>query len=243
MTKRCTLHLPLPDFVLGDFNLTEDPIDRAPAHPDNLAAIEIMREVCWAWNIQDTWRHLYPTTRCYTYHANAGGSHIQSRLDRIYTTQETAQHVFDWQIKPSAVPTDHWLVKVRYAPSDAPFIGNGRWTWPLYTLENDTLLDKVGQRGLLFMESVNKLQTEHTDRTISNPQTLWRTYKEDIAKLAKEHTRSTYHKLNSQIEAIEKDLHALNNEPDPAAYTNAAFLRKELEHLTMVKAKNQRNKL
>jgi exonuclease III len=78
MTKRHTLRLPLPDFVLGDFNLTEDPINRAPAHPDNLAAIKIIREVRWAWNIQDTWRHLYLTTRCYTYHANAGGSHIQS---------------------------------------------------------------------------------------------------------------------------------------------------------------------
>lgn len=171
------------------------------------------------------------------------GSHVQSRLDRIYTTQEVAQRVFDWQIKPSAVPTDHWLVKVRYAPSDAPFIGNGHWTWPLYTLEHDTLLNKVDQRGLQFMSDVNKIQTENTDRATSNPQTLWRTYKEDIAKLAKEHTRSSYHKLNSRIEAIKKDLHALNNDPAPDATTNAAFLRKELEHLAMVKAKNQRNKL
>lgn len=43
-TKRCILHLPLPDFVLGDFNITKDAIDWAPAHHDDTTAIEAMRE-------------------------------------------------------------------------------------------------------------------------------------------------------------------------------------------------------
>ena len=61
MSKRRTLRLPLPDFVLGDFNITEDSIDRVPAHADNHRAIEALREVRREWNIQDTWRHTNPT--------------------------------------------------------------------------------------------------------------------------------------------------------------------------------------
>jgi hypothetical protein len=51
ITNRHTLHLPLPDFVLGDFNVTEDSIDRAPAHHDIPQATEAMREVRCVWNI------------------------------------------------------------------------------------------------------------------------------------------------------------------------------------------------
>ena len=32
------------DFMLGDFNVTEDPIDRAPNHPDNQTAVEALRD-------------------------------------------------------------------------------------------------------------------------------------------------------------------------------------------------------
>ena len=128
--NRRTLRMPLPDFVLGDFNVTEDAIDHVPAHHDLQIATEAIRDVRREWNIQDTWRLTHPDTRTFTYHANTNNAQIQSRLDRIYTTPEVAQQVFDWQIKPSGVPTDHWLVKVKFAPSDAPFIGNGHWSWP-----------------------------------------------------------------------------------------------------------------
>ena len=45
-TNRHTHCLPLPDFVLGDFNVTEDSIDRVPAHQDEDKAIEALRELC-----------------------------------------------------------------------------------------------------------------------------------------------------------------------------------------------------
>jgi len=78
LTNRCTKHLPLPDFVLGDFNVTEDSINRAPAHHDDPTATKTMRDVHREWNIQDTWRQMYPDTRCFTYHTNANGTQIQS---------------------------------------------------------------------------------------------------------------------------------------------------------------------
>ena len=54
------LHLLNPDFLLGDFNVTEDPIDRAPVHPDDEAAVMALRDLRLAWNLEDTWRHLHP---------------------------------------------------------------------------------------------------------------------------------------------------------------------------------------
>ena len=151
------------------------------------------------------------------------------------------------QIKPSGVPTDHWLVKVKFAPRDAPYIGNGRWTWPLYMLENKDLMNKVVQRGIELETDLASVSSENMDRRIENPQTLWSAFKEDIAKIAKDTARKSYYKLNSRIEAIEKDLHALRNSPDydanKEARTDAAFLTYELEHLAKVKVKNQRNRL
>ena len=67
------LNLPNPDFLLGDFNVMEDPIDRVPANPDNQAAIAALRELRLAWNLEDTWRHLHPQDCAYTYRATANG--------------------------------------------------------------------------------------------------------------------------------------------------------------------------
>jgi hypothetical protein len=190
---------------------------------------------------------MHPNARCFTYHANVNGNQIQSHLDRIYTAHQISQHIFDWQIKPSGVPTDHWLVKVKFAPRDAPYIGNGQWTWPLYMLENEDLMRKVNQRGIKLETDLIRINSENTDRATENPQTLWESYKEDIIRLAKETARKSYHKLNSRMEAIEKDLHVLYTSPDfdanESARTNAAFLTSELEHLAKVRTKNQRNKL
>jgi len=247
ITNRCTQRLPLPDFVLGDFNITEDAIDRTPAHQDDQEAVETLRGVRCEWNLLDTWRHMNPATRSFTYHANANDAPIQSRLDRIYTSQHITQHVFDWQIKPSAVPTDHWLIRVKFAPQDAPFIGSGRWTWPLYLLEKEDLMTKVEERGKQLELDLESLRRENTDRAIANPQTLWKTCKSDIANLAKKEIKNTYHKLGSRIKAIEKDLKILLDSPDldtnEETCMNAAFLTNELEHLEKIKAKNQRNKL
>jgi exonuclease III len=44
-SKRRTKGLRHPNFLLGDFNVTEDPIDRAPAHLDDVNAIAALRNL------------------------------------------------------------------------------------------------------------------------------------------------------------------------------------------------------
>lgn len=54
ITERRARHLPIPDFTLGDFNITEDAIDRMPHKHDDESAIAALREVRHEWDIRDT---------------------------------------------------------------------------------------------------------------------------------------------------------------------------------------------
>ena len=91
-----------------------------------------------------------------------------------------------------------------------------------------------------------RLGEEGVNRETANMQTLWDSFKLDLAKLAKDANSTSYHKLNSCINTIKNDLHTILADPildaDESAHTNAAFLSNELEHLTKVRAKNQRNR-
>jgi hypothetical protein len=129
-----------------------------------------------------------PSEKSFTYRANANGQHIQSRLDRIYTNLATSELTYDWKTTPSAVPTDHWMVAVKYSPHDAPYIGRGRWTWPLDTLKNNKLINTIIDRGIQLQDDFNELERDQPDQTITNRQLLWKTFKEDIKNSAKKHT-------------------------------------------------------
>lgn len=66
-TERREKHLPQPDFLLGNFNLTEDALDRAPPKYDNRQAANTLRDIRLLWGIQDQWRHAHPNKKQYTY--------------------------------------------------------------------------------------------------------------------------------------------------------------------------------
>ncbi|KAF8494744.1 Endonuclease/exonuclease/phosphatase, partial [Russula emetica] len=195
-----------PNFMLGDLNVTEDNIDRSPAHPDDPGAVSALRELRHKWELEDTWRHAHPNDRSFTYRASANNCQILSRLDRIYIARDTAQYTLNWKMTPTPTPTDHWLVMVKYAPGNAPHIGSGRWTWPIASLQNDKLMLKVTARGTQLQNDIDRIKQENTDRSISNPQTLWHEFKTNISTLTKQFTKDSYHKANSRINAITKDL-------------------------------------
>jgi exonuclease III len=186
-------HLPKPDFMLGDFNVTEDPIDRALLHADDQAAVAALRNLRLTWDLQDAWCHLHPNTCAFTYRATSNGLPIQLRLDRIYIANHLIPTTFDWKIVQSSVPTDHWMTSVKFAPNDAPFIGKGRWTWPLHTLGNDSLLEAISNCGTHLQSDLNNLRIHNTERSTSNPQLLWKEFKQDICEIAKKHSRNSYH--------------------------------------------------
>jgi ribonuclease HI/exonuclease III len=242
--RRVRARFPRPDFVLGDFNVTEDPIDRSPPHQDDRAATNALRETKQKWEIQDHWRHSHPNERQFTYRAQREGNWIQSRLDRIYAARRHAPNMFEWKAGPTATPTDHWLVAVKYAPKDAPSIGEGRWTWPLQSLTDPNLIEKVAKRGQTTQEDLDRLDRGETRRNETNPQKLWEEFKKDIQNIAKEHTHKSRHKTASMIKRLEKDIKTITADPDFDANekmrAEEAFLENKLAHLIKTMARNQK---
>jgi len=160
LTERRSKGLLIPDFTLGDFNVTEDAIDRRPPKLDDKTTIAALREVQQEWNIRDTWRWANPTENAFTYRAQTHSERIQVRLDRIYISKKAEPFTFDWEIKETSIPTDHAMVSVRYAPKEAPYIGKGRWTLPLSLIHNEKLVERIAIQGTELLTDITRDQFE-----------------------------------------------------------------------------------
>jgi exonuclease III len=170
--ERRMKHLPKPDFLLGDFNLTEDPIDRSPPKANDHLALEALRETRHDWGVQDQWRHDNPNGRVFTFKQIRNGTYRYARLDRIYSASRHACNLIEWKANPPSVPTDHWLVSVKFAPKDAPLIGGGRWTWPLTAIKNKNLLDKVVSAGIKVQKKIETETNKPVESRSASPQIL-----------------------------------------------------------------------
>jgi hypothetical protein len=244
-TGRRTKGIARPNFLLGDFNLTEEAIDRMPAHLDDPRAIEALRELRHNWDLQDAWRKAYPEGRVFTYRSHA--NQTKSRLDRIYIAQQTLDLTYDWEITPSAVPTDHWMAIIKFAPKSAPHIGRGRWSLPLSILNNKTFIKEIINRGMDLQNRLEYLKNRNIPRRSSNLQRLWKDFKEDIKEIAKEQMDKTHYKLTSRIKAIEKDMKELARHPDADTNldirTRENILAHERSHLERKQAKSRKGNL
>ncbi|KAG1870925.1 Endonuclease/exonuclease/phosphatase [Suillus tomentosus] len=173
------------DIMLGDFNLTEDPLDRAPARTDNETAIEALRDLRDKLNIHDSWRKTHPDSRLFTYYSNMNS---YSRLDRIYSSPAHDQSLHDWSSCTSAIPTDHRMLLVRYAPPKMPHIGNGRWSWPLGHINDKTLITKMSNLGSIAQLRIERNLPNPTEE--NDPQSIWEDFK---TKIRQESPFSEFH--------------------------------------------------
>ena len=245
MTKH---NIPKPDFMLGDFNVTEDAIDRMPPKLDNESATSALRECRLEAGVQDQWRHAYPKAREYTYRGMANRKPIMSRLDRIYVAKDKARLTFDWLIEPSTVPTDHWLVTVKYAPKKAPHIGKGRWTLPLRMRKDKESLEWLENRGRSLQEKLEHLQQNPEERSpANNPQTLWWNFKVDIAKWANYEVKIKHYKSLTRIKNLKKDREEILERPDLEENTemqwHEAILADQIEYMEKVVSLNNRERM
>jgi len=166
-------------------------------------------------------------------------------LDCIYISRKVEPFTFDWGIQESAIPTDHTMVSVRYAPKEAPHIGKGRWTLPLSLLNYEKLVEKITEQGIIFQTKVTRDRIERTDRQTANTQMHWEAYKNSIHKLTKEAAKECYYKITSCIKAIKKDLKETINNPEISTnrnmQTHESYLTSQLKHLKKKEAKNRKN--
>ena len=137
------------------------------------------------------------------------------------------------------------MVKVKFAPKDAPYIGKGRWKWPLHSLTDDNLLNLISIRGIQLQQNLDDLITNNTDRQISNPQRLWGNFKSDIKCIAKRHSCKSFYKVSMRIDLLEKDRVNITERPDFSKDNDLRFqealLAREIEHLDRVKARQSRD--
>jgi len=135
--------LPIPDMMLGDMNMVEDAIDRLPARRDPENVSKSMASLKESMNLKDGWRTTHPDTIAYSFTQAQNTSPPRSRIDRILVTPATLEMSRNWSIDHTAIKTDHRLVTVEIADVDAPGIGRGHWTLPLYTLKNRKLMKEI----------------------------------------------------------------------------------------------------
>ncbi|KAL6299923.1 Endonuclease/exonuclease/phosphatase [Sparassis latifolia] len=175
-------HLPNPDVMLGDFNIVEDALDCIPSHVDNAEAVDALFDLKLHLQLLDGWRATHTTEKKFSYLQTSTGS--QSRIDRIYTTDQILQSAENWTIESTGVPTDHKLTTVRIADPAAPYIGKE--------------------------SEIKSLPTRSLQR---NPQTLFKKYKDNLQIYARKHARTLTPKLISKIKTLQTDLDKTLNQP------------------------------
>ncbi len=148
---------------------------------------------------------MHPNECNFTFRTETGQHQIKSQLDRIYVVRHIQQHTFAWKIEASPVPTDHWLVQMKYAPKDMPQTGRGCWTWPLGMIDDPKTIEKVAQCRIKLQEDLAELKNANTNHKTNNPQLLWETFKEEVKKIVRSKNKKVYHKITSKIHNLKKD--------------------------------------
>ncbi|KAI0342654.1 DNase I-like protein, partial [Trametopsis cervina] len=226
-------HLPLPDLVLGDFNLTEDPADRLPPHSDHPQATLSLGDFCDAIHVRDGWRTTNPTARAYSFSQPGLGS--QSRIDRIYLADHMMSTAAEWQIGPTGgVDTDHSLVSVRIADPAIPYVGKGRWTMPLYLLKDKELEHTIAELGVALQKELDTI-TRLGRTPTRNPQRALATFKHAVATQTRRRARLAIPRTLAKIAALQTDLnrtllHTATHD-DPDLRLTAGLLQQQIQKL------------
>jgi hypothetical protein len=185
----------------GDTNVVEDALDRLPARPDPVSALD---ELKLYLQLVDGWRETFPTTRAYTYHQSYTGS--QSRIDRIYVKRDIFDQTFEWEISMVGIQTDHRMVSVKLTTEKSPTLGHGRWAWPAHLIKDKTLANFILQKGLELQANLEVTTGWEIRSGTYNAQTLWKEFKDEIGAKARERARKVVPKITKEIAELEVQL-------------------------------------
>ncbi|KLO08568.1 DNase I-like protein, partial [Schizopora paradoxa] len=200
---------PKPDFVLGDFNMVEDVIDRLPSRSDPEDSVNALDDLKLHLGIQDGWRAINPGANAYTY-SSAWDSH--SRIDRIYATRRMLKTARDWEIQPAdGIPSaDHRMVSVHAVHEDDPLIGKGRWSLPHHLIKDKVFAKTLNELGRKALEKIKSIPTRTNEE---NAQTIFAAFKTDLraqgrkrAKFLKPLTELKLRKTTAALQDIQSNL-------------------------------------
>ena len=236
-------NLPIPDIMLGDFNLVEEAIDRLPAHRDSAQAVSKLVAFKEMHSLRDGWRHQNQSDLSYTYTQETTQS--QSRIDRIYTSQQVYDHSRNWTINQTPIRTDHSLVSMEFANPGAPFIGKGRWCIPLYLIKNRKIIQFIEDLGTQLEKDIENAAGDARTQ-VNNPQNLFSIFKKELVSKVRDFSRTETPKMDQRIVNLKKDLHTtLNNSEDSIVeiQVKAAFLEERIKQLEQIRHTKVRDNL
>ncbi|KAH9851953.1 hypothetical protein C2E23DRAFT_869082 [Lenzites betulinus] len=174
------------DIILGDFNIVEDEVDRLPTRRDPVRPVEELRKLCRDMRVTDGWRSVNLNQRAFT-------------LDRIYATRQIRRDASVWKITESGVPTDHKMIAVSIANRAEPYRGRGRWSLPLFLLEDPEMVAQMKELAAVMSER--------------NPQTVYREFKRKLRIAAREKAKEKVPKIQRRLDGLRRDLtQTLNSE-------------------------------
>jgi len=198
--------LPVPDIMLGDFNLVEDAIDRLPTHTDPHTAVMSLDNLRNKFQLQDGWRITNPDTKSFSFLQKSTG--VQSRIDRIYASANIIKTAADWEIGTTALNTDHKMVSVKVIDQKAPYFGRGRWTMPLHMLKDNILIQNIQCLGRKLEQQTDNGQ----QRTLEdNPQVHFQTFKNEIAMMTRKRAKVAVPKMDNKIKCLQEECNKLLN--------------------------------
>ncbi len=130
----------------------------------------------------------------------------QSRIDRVYVTEEILRMTHSWDINPPGIPTDHCLVSVAVADYNEPDKGPGRWRLPSFLLTDKVFLDEAQRLGALAAEDMYAGCPAKQTRPEQ-----WRLhdYKDNVLNFAKARAKQLTSKLDRRIAALKVDAAAV----------------------------------
>ncbi|KAF6745427.1 Endonuclease/exonuclease/phosphatase [Ephemerocybe angulata] len=200
------LPIPRPKFVLGDFNLVEDGLDRhtTSTSDDHKPALETLLELKRTLQLVDGWRKENPDLKAYTWSqklANTEGitaNTPRSRIDRIYVQKDLFRSTRDWEIRVdhNINTTDHELITATYFDLESPFIGKGRWEIPSFLLKHDEFMDTA---NTLCKETLTKaIQSTQDPASEELVQIIFKDMKDRLRNKARDISRASVPKFARQ---------------------------------------------
>jgi hypothetical protein len=224
-------NLPIPDIMLGDFNVVEEAIDRLPAHRDSAQAVSRLASFKALHALQDGWRNNNPTEQFFTFTQEATQS--RSRIDRIYVSNPVYKNSRNWSIDHTPIHTDHCLVSMEFANPGAPFIGRGRWSIPLYLIKNRKAIQIAEKLGAQLEKEI-EASTGDSRTGGKNPQTAYHTFKKLLTREIREFAKVETPKMNARIGNLKKDLRTVLNSTQESLeeiQAKAAYIEEKIKQL------------
>src|SRR5215469_3144469 len=201
--ERC----PKIDLMLGNFNMTEDTIDRMPTRRDPVEPCQGLARFKAKFNLSDGWRETHPNEKAYTFVQTGTGS--RARLDRIYIAEAIKDWALDWGHSINTVNSDHNLATVILSSPLMPYIGKGRWTMPPNMTKVKAFMSEINRILIACQDGMEGVTRRTPER---NPQTLWRDAKVEIRTLTQKWQKATAPKRKARIAKLEAELKRILND-------------------------------